>query len=213
MLSATSNSHLHVRSTSITEILEVVARLLEWRATLHLCVRPCVQVWGGALYWRPPVLALHSKKTNNQACIHHKGQRHRGSGYNTSEEQCHWTRVTKSSPHARYMATMYRRESACMRYVIPGFFFMYVRALGFGGFVKVSLRVVSPRVTTTQVWNEWKGRWEEWAKEWVLSKSVRSKEKWKKKEKERRSLELGSAKGRNKTKQPTTTKTTTTKRS
>ena len=36
MLSAASNSHLHVRSTSITEILEVVARLLEWRATLHL---------------------------------------------------------------------------------------------------------------------------------------------------------------------------------
>ena len=41
-----------------------------------------------------------------------------------------------------------------MRYVIPGFFFVYVRALGFGGFVKVSLRVVSPRVTTTQVWDE-----------------------------------------------------------
>ena len=64
----------------------------------------------------------------------------------------------KSSSHARYMATMYQRESACMRYVIPGFFFMYVRALGFGGFVKVSLRVVSPRVTTTQVRNEWEMR-------------------------------------------------------
>ena len=64
----------------------------------------------------------------------------------------------KSSSHARYVATMYRRESACMRYVIPSFFFMYVRALGFGGFVKVSLRVVSPRVTTTQVRNEWEMR-------------------------------------------------------
>ena len=103
----------------------------------------------------------------------------------------------KSSPHARYMATTYQRESACMRYVIPGFFFVYVRALGFGGFVKVSLRVVSPRVTTTQVRNEREMRG---MSQRVSAEQGRSGQKQNGK-KEKKS---GPAKGRNKTKQPTT---------
>ena len=191
MLSATSNSHLHVGSISITEIPEVAVPLLEWRATLHLCVRPCVQVWGGALYWRPPVLALHSKKqTHKQACIHQRGQRHRGTAYNTSEERCQWTRVTKA---ARMQGTWRQciggNQHACVT--------SYPASSSCTSELWVSVALWKCRWELSHL--EWpphkfgmNGRWEEWAKEWVPSKVGQVKSNMEKKRKK-----SGSAKGRN----------------
>ena len=182
MLSATSNSHLHVGSISITEIPEVVVLLLEWRATLHLCVRPCVQVWGGALYWRPPVLALHSKKqTNKQACIHQRGQRHRGTGYNTSEERCQWTRVTKAAcMQGTWRQCIGGNQHACVT--------SYPASSSCTSELWVSVALWKCRWELSHL--EWpphkfgmNGRWEEWAKEWVPSKVGQVKSNMEKKEK------------------------------